>query len=146
MKLSTRARYGLRAMLELAGNYGNGPVMMRSITERQGISRKYLHALLTTLKTSDLVRSIRGKNGGYVLSRAPSTIRLSEVYQVLEGSLKVVDCVDGNTVCDRASDCVTRGVWDEVNLAIAGVLENITLEDLVDRKRKSEPKPTMFHI
>lgn len=146
MKLSTRARYGLRAMLELAESYGNGPVMMRSITERQGISRKYLHALLTSLKTSDLIRSIRGKSGGYVLSRSPSTIKLSEVYQVLEGSLKVVDCVDENTSCDRAAECVTRGVWDEVNSAIAGVLENITLEDLVDRKKKTEPKATMFHI
>ncbi len=146
MRLSTRARYGLRAMLEIAMSNGESPVMMRSISENQGISRKYLHAILTTLKSAGLVRSVRGVRGGYTLSRSPSRIQVSEVIRVLEGSLSVVDCVQENGLCARSETCVTRDVWLDVNRAIEGVLGNLTLEDLVQRQKRKEVRAPMYII
>ena len=85
MQISTRGRYGLRAMFELARGFGQDPLLMSTVAERQGLSRKYLHTLLTTLKTAGLVRSVRGAGGGFVLARPPAEIKLSEVITALEG-------------------------------------------------------------
>lgn len=133
MKISTRSRYGLRALLELALHHGEGPLMMQSIADSQGVSRKYLDSIFASLKTAGLVRSRRGVGGGHLLAKDPQTIRLNEVLRALEGPLSLVDCVGDAELCDRSHRCVTRDVWAEVGQAIDGVLQNITLADLVEK-------------
>jgi Rrf2 family cysteine metabolism transcriptional repressor len=133
-------------MLELALHYGGKPVLMRSIAEKQDLSRKYLHALLTTLKSAGLVRSIRGSSGGYVLAKPPSQIRVNDVVAVLEGSLSLTDCVEDPTTCSRSSKCATHELWGEVSQSIEKLLAEVTLEDLVNRHAAKASKATMYHI
>ena len=146
MKLSTRARYGLRAMFELALSYEKGPVLMQTIAENQELSLKYLHALLTTLKGAGLVRSVRGARGGYMLTKPPSEIRIGEVVMVLEGSLSPVECVNDRRICKRAESCVTRGVWRELGEVVERTLSGLTLDDLIARMKKKDTAPQMYHI
>ncbi len=146
MKLSTRARYGLRAMLELAESYGDGPVLARTIAAKQEISDKYLHSLLTMLTHAGLVRSVRGAGGGYTLTRHPSKITVCEVVKILEGSLSLVECVKDEGVCERASDCPARDIWGDVSRAIDRALSNLTLENVVARAQKKDSGRTMYHI
>ncbi|MBU0716925.1 MAG: Rrf2 family transcriptional regulator [Planctomycetes bacterium] len=140
MRISTKGRYGLRAMYELARGFGNGPLRMSAIAERQGLSRKHLHTLLTSLKSAGLVRGIRGPGGGFVLAKAPSRIRLSEVLDALEGPLVLVHCVPDQRACDRADRCPTRKVWQRLTGAIEEILHGATLEDLVGREAKAHSK------
>ena len=146
MKLSTKSRYGLRAMIELAQHYGHGPVLMSSISNNQGISRKYLHALLTTMKGCGLIRSIRGSDGGYALAKSPTQIKVNEIVGALEGSFSLVDCVDNASVCPKSNQCVTREVWENLSQVMEHALENLTLQDLVARKKEKETNTTMYHI
>ncbi len=133
MKLSTRVRYGIRAVIDLAEHYGKGPVQTKVIAKHQDISVKYLEQLMATLKSAGVVRSIRGSKGGYVLAKPPKKIRLSDVFVAFEGSVATVECVANADYCGRAADCVAREVWIEVQRAITGVLQSITLEDVVRR-------------
>lgn len=135
MKLSSRSRYGLRAVLDLALEYGKGPLQIKTIASREDISNKYLEQLMTILKTSGLVRSLRGPKGGYMLARAPNEVKLDEVFTVLEGPLVTVECLQHPEFCPRCAECITRQVWSDVQDAILGVLEAISLQDLVDRVR-----------
>ncbi|MCJ7811854.1 Rrf2 family transcriptional regulator [bacterium] len=96
MKLTTRGRYAARAMLELALNYGNRPLQLREIAQRQEISERYLERIMTALVTADLVRSLRGQQGGFSLAKHPNEIRLTQVIQAVEGSLNLVECVNDN--------------------------------------------------
>jgi len=134
MKLSTRARYGLRALLDLALHQGEGLVQLKVIALRQQISLPYLEHLIRPLIAGGLVKSVRGVGGGVRLARLPSEIRLSEAVQLLEGSTVLVECVDDPGSCDRSGICVTRDVWSEVGEAMVRVLGSITLQDLVDRE------------
>ena len=138
MKLSTRTRYGIRAVLELAANYGAGPLQIRLIAQRQDISVKYLEQLMAILKSAQVVRSIRGAKGGYILARAPAQIKLSELFYALEGPVTTVECVADQNYCARVADCATRSVWIQLQQAIQDVLQSITLQDLVDRAKKQE--------
>ncbi len=133
MKLSTRTRYGLRAILELAENHGKRPLQIKTIAKRQDISAKYLEQLMAILKSAGFVRSIRGAKGGYVLAKAPNQIKLNDVFNCLEGSVTTVECVENEDYCARVADCVARQVWMQVQEAIMNVLQSITLQDLVDR-------------
>jgi len=147
MRLSTKGRYGARAMLDLALNSGEGPVLLREIARRQEVSEKYLEHSITTLRKAGLVRSIRGARGGYVLAKLPSQIRLSEIMEVLEGSMAPVECVDDPQVCQRAQLCVTRDIWAEMKEAIDNILESITLQDMVERQnRKKNSKAIVYDI
>ncbi len=147
MRLSTKGRYGARAMLDLALNSGKGPVLLREIAKRQEVSEKYLEHSITTLRKAGLVRSIRGARGGYVLAKLPSQIRLSEIMEVLEGSMAPVECVDDPQVCQRAQLCVTRDIWAEMKEAIDNILESITLQDMVERQnRKKNSKAIVYDI
>ena len=138
MKLSTRGRYGARAMLDLAIYHGEGPILLKDIARRQHISERYLEHLVTSLKAAGLVSSKRGAHGGFALAKSPSEIRLCEVIQTVEGSIAPVECVDDPEVCPRAGLCVTRDVWIEMKKAMSRVLESITLQDLVQHQRKKE--------
>ena len=135
MKLSTRTRYGIRAILQLANYYGKGPLQIRTIAKQENISAKYLEQLMPILKSARLVRSIRGAKGGYILAKAPNQIKLSDVFNCLEGTVTTVECVENENYCARAADCVTRQVWTQLQQAITNVLQSITLQDLVDRAK-----------
>jgi Rrf2 family protein len=133
MKLSTRTRYGIRAIIELAQHEGKRPLQLKLIAERQGISVKYLEQLMSLLRAAGFVRSVRGSKGGYILARAPGQIRLHEVFRCLEGPVTTAECTENQDYCERAADCVAREVWIQVEEAIQRVLSSISLADLVER-------------
>ncbi|MGA2093221.1 MAG: Rrf2 family transcriptional regulator [Sedimentisphaerales bacterium] len=139
MKLSTRTRYATRAILELAEYFGKGPLQTRVIAKHQEISVKYLEQLMSALKSAGLIRSQRGAKGGYVLAQSPEKIKLSEIFDIFEGPVVTVECVSNEKYCDRAGDCVARQVWCEIQKAIKGILESITLQDAIDKAKKGKP-------
>jgi len=138
VKLSTRTRYGMRAVLELAENYGKGPIQLKIIAQHQEISAKYLEQLMTILKSAGIVNSVRGSKGGYMLAKAPMQIKLSDVFYCLEGPVVMSECVENESYCTRTNDCVARQIWTEVQNAILGVLQSITLQKLVDRAKNNK--------
>jgi len=146
MKLSTKTRYGTRAMLDLAFRYESGPVSAKKIARRQEISTKYLESLLAMLRSAGLVRSIRGAKGGHMLTRHPHHITLREIFEVLEGREGFVHCTTDPQVCDRAKTCVTQEVWARIYAACMEILESTTLEDLADRAKKKGPSAHMYYI
>jgi Rrf2 family cysteine metabolism transcriptional repressor len=133
MKLSTRTRYAVRAIIELAQNDSRKPLQLKIIAQRQDISVKYLEQLMAVLRSAGFVRSVRGSKGGYVLAKAPNQIKLNEVLHRLEGTVTTVECVENKDSCSRSVDCVARYLWMQVEQAIDKVLEAITLQDLVDK-------------
>ena len=148
MKLSTKARYGSRAMLELALNYERGPVSVKHIALHQRISSKYLEHLIASLKAAGLVKSVRGARGGYILARPPEKIKLSEVFEVLEGSATPVECVDSPESCFMKDICATRDIWVQIGETMMEILEHTTLQDLAERRRqkRASPKSVMYYI
>jgi Rrf2 family protein len=146
MKLSTRTRYGTRALLELALHKGEEPVFLKDIARRQQIPLPYLEHLITPLIAGGIMRSTKGPKGGVSLAKTPQEIKLSEVVQLLEGSAAPVECVNDPGICNRSEFCVTRDVWSELKGVIDEVLESTTLQDLVERHRKKEQPGVMYHI
>ena len=147
MKLSTRGRYGTRALLELALHYGEGPVPLKDIAQSQQIPLQYLEHLITPLVAAGMIRSVPGARGGVWLARSPQEIKLSEVIGLLEGSIALVECVSDPKYCPRSDFCVTRDVWGELKQAMDSILESTTLHDLVGRqKRKEQPAQAMYYI
>jgi len=144
VKLSTRTRYGIRAVLELAENYGKGPLQLKIIAQRQEISVKYLEQLMSALRSAGFVRSTRGSKGGYVLAKSPEQIKLGDVFHCLEGPVVTVECVENEGYCTRTNDCAARQIWAEVEKAVIGVLQSITLQNLVDRAKNN--KSLNYHI
>lgn len=138
MKLSTRARYGTRALLDIALCSGKGKVLLKDIAQRQEISLPYLEHLITPLVAAGIVRSTRGARGGVSLLKHPREIKLSEVVQFLEGSIAPVECVNHPAICPRSDLCVTRDIWDEMKKAMGRILETTTLQDLVELQRRKE--------
>ena len=146
MKLSTRGRYGTRMLLDLALQHDR-PVALKDIAQRQQISLPYLERLIAPLIAGGIIRSARGIRGGISLARRPEEINLSEVVQLLEGSITPVECVNNPGVCMRSKLCATRDIWAELKKAMEGVLESTTLQDLVARqKRKEQPEEIMYYI
>ncbi|MDD4858607.1 MAG: Rrf2 family transcriptional regulator [Dehalococcoidales bacterium] len=138
MKLSTRARYGTRALLDLALQPPDEPVQLKDIARRQEISLHYLEHLITPLVNAGIVRSIRGAKGGVMLAKAPEQITLAEIIELLEGSFTPVECVDKPEVCDRFRECATRDVWCDMQMVVRNFLEGITLHDLAERQKSKE--------
>jgi Rrf2 family cysteine metabolism transcriptional repressor len=134
MRLSTKGRYAVRAMLDLALQPGEAPILIRDISQRQEISELYLEQLFTRLKAAGLLRSIRGPKGGFLLSRHPSQIRVIDIVEAMEGTTALVECVDDADFCSRAGLCVARQLWTEVKEAVDRVLESLTLQDLTTRQ------------
>ena len=141
MRITTKGRYGLRAMVDLAQQNGKGPILMSDIAKRLGVSRKYLHALLTSLRGVGLVRSVRGSGGGYCLSRSPEEINLAEILGALEGHQSLVDCVWDPTLCPRAERCVARELWQDLGSVIESHLSGISLRDLANRGKGLGDEP-----
>lgn len=149
MKISTRGRYGLKAMLDLAIHNSEGQVVLKSIAERQGISENYLEQLFAVLKKAGLVKSIRGSQGGYVLGDSAENISVGSILRALEGSLSPVECVaeDNSTVCNRQDCCVTKGLWEKIRNSINEVVDSTSLESLVEEYNASQKKDDyMFFI
>ena len=133
MKISTKGRYALRLMLDLAIHSEGSAVPLRDVAQRQEISDKYLEQIVTQLSRAGLVRSVRGAGGGYLLTRTPEGYTVGEILRVLEGSLAPVSCADGVGCFERADRCVTVEVWREIQAAVDGVVDHLTLADLVRR-------------
>jgi len=136
MKLSTKARYGLRAAVEIAKTFGSSPPAKRKdIAANQDISDSYLENILIVLKNNRIVETTRGANGGYVLCREPKDISVFEVVSALEGPMDLVDCVGNANSCEKTSICATRTVWKELADQWKSTLEKISLKDVLDREK-----------
>lgn len=138
MKLSTKGRYGLRALIDLAVFSENEPVSIASIAERQSISVSYLEQLMAKLKKAGLVKSIRGAQGGYILAKSMESISVGDILRALEGSLAPVECQGyGNeNSCIGSDSCVTKYVWQKINTSINQTVDEIKLAQLVDESRE----------
>ena len=133
MKISTKGRYALRLMIDLAENSSGNPVSLKGVAKRQGISDKYLEQIISVLNKAGYVRSVRGAQGGYLLKSDPETYTVGMILRQTEGSLAPVSCIeDDEIICDRQEQCVTSIVYKKINDAISNVVDNITLQDLVD--------------
>lgn len=131
MKLSTKGRYGVKAMVELAINHGQDPLSIKTISQRQNISEYYLEQLFSPLRKAGLIKSIRGAQGGYILNKTPREIKISDIMFVLEGPIEIAECIDG-TECNNIDCCATRLLWTKIKNSIDDVMESITLQDIVD--------------
>ena len=132
MKLSTRAKYGIHAMLDLTMNRGMGPQSIKMIAERQRIPEQYLEQLIALLRREGLVRSVRGAQGGYLLGKPPGEITMAELMRVLEGTIALSDCLEDEGCCDRTCVCPTRRVWERLSQSNDQVLSDVTLEDMTE--------------
>ncbi len=132
MKLSTRSRYGVRALIELAIEYEKGPLQIKTIAGREKISNKYLEQIVGVLKMAGLVISVRGPKGGYILAKPPQEIKLLDVFELLEGKVTTFDCLVDKSFCTRCGDCLTKNLWLKMQQAIEGVLTSVTLKEMAD--------------
>lgn len=138
MKLSTRGRYGIHAMYDLALNASGGPQSIKAIAERESIPEAYLEQLIAVLKRKGLVNSTRGAQGGYMLARQPEEITVGDVLRALEGGLSLVDCIDEEDACGKSCACPSRIVWMKLRDGLNAIVDGITLRDMiVDYKRLS---------
>ncbi len=144
MKLTTRTRYGTRALFELARAYPGGGVSVKEMAERQRLSPKYLEKIMATLKAAGLVTAATGVHGGYALTRSPERIRISEIFAALEGPAELVECLRSDAACPLEGVCPTQSLWREMTDAIVDILEGTTLQDLAERKGSLHfaPAPT----
>jgi len=134
-------------MLDVALHCGEGPVHLKDVARRQQVSKKYLEHIASRLKAAGLLRSVRGTRASTSLARPPSEIRLSEIFQILEGPVAPVECVDSPERCPRSSACATRDIWAQMGQLLGGFLESMTLADLLRLQRQKErPAGAMYHI
>ncbi|MBQ9141762.1 MAG: Rrf2 family transcriptional regulator [Lachnospiraceae bacterium] len=139
MKISTKGRYALRLLLDLAMNESGEPIRLKEVAERQSISDKYLEQIIATLNKGGVVKSTRGAQGGYSLKKAPSEYTVGMILRLMEGSLAPVECVEeGEAVCDRCDGCATMKLWAKVNDAVNQVVDSVTLQDLVDWQKEGQ--------
>lgn len=144
MKVSTRGEYGVRAMVALAHHYGDGPLSITEIARESSVPPAYLEQLVAPLRRAGLVESKRGAHGGYVLGRAPSQVRVGDVYRVMEGPVAPMDCVsedDADQTCPLIEGCETRPVWLKVRDSIVEALDSTTLADLISASPKRPTTP-----
>jgi Rrf2 family transcriptional regulator, cysteine metabolism repressor len=149
MRLSTKGRYGVRAMFDLAMHSGEGAIALKSVAHREHISEKYLEHLFANLKKAGLINSIRGAQGGYRLAKPPEEITLGQIIRVLEGPVSPTECVmdnEGGEKCERSSECVMRLIWCRVRDDINDILDSITLQQIVEEQRKMSGQGYMFYI
>ena len=136
MLVSTKGRYALRVMVDLADHRAQGRVPLKEIAERQGISEKYLENILSTLVRNGVLSGMRGKGGGYRLTKDPEQYTVGEILRLTEGSLAPVSCLDGGqNGCDRAAECPTIGMWTKLDEMINGYLDSVTIADLQSQPR-----------
>lgn len=136
MRLSTKTRYGTRAVLDIAMHGGNGPVTLNEIAKRQDVSKKYVGHIVNQLQTAGILESVRGPQGGYMLARPPKQIRLGEIIRALNGSMAPVQCVERPAFCSRSKKCATQEVWTTLKERVDDLIDGVTLADLVKRQKK----------
>jgi Rrf2 family protein len=147
MKLSTKARYALRAMMELALHEGEGPQLLRDIAKAQRLSPKYLEQLTIPLRHAGLLRTERGPSGGYELAKPASRITALDIVEAVEGPLDLLDCIGSSAACDRTATCAARRLWMRVGEAMSGALAEATLADLRESQRSaSQPGAFCYQI
>ena len=134
MKISTKGRYALRMLIDLAEHRGSGYVALKDIAARQNISKKYLEQIIPMMSHTNILRANRGSQGGYALARTPDQYTVGEILRLTEGSLTPVGCAEDPTECDRSADCATLPVWQGLSKVINEYLDGITLQDLIDQK------------
>lgn len=138
MKISTKGRYALRMLVDLAQNQGDGYIALKEIAERQNISKKYLEQIVSVLNKSDILRTNRGSKGGYRLSKPASSYTAAQILTLTEGSLTPVACLENDPVeCKRNEECSTLSVWKGLDRVIRKYLEGITLQDILDEHIKN---------
>jgi Rrf2 family cysteine metabolism transcriptional repressor len=137
MKLSTRGRYGIHAMYELALGFGGAPMCIKAIAEKQNIPEAYLEQIIAVLRRDELVTSIRGAQGGYMLARPPEDITVGDVLRSLEGGLKLVDCLLEEDTCGKTCACPSRVVWKKISDGLNEIVDSITLRDMIDEYERS---------
>ncbi len=145
MRVSMRVDYGVRALVDLAANYGSGPVQTAQIAARQAIPEPYLDQLLTTLRKGGFVKSRRGPHGGYVLAKEPVELTLGAIINALEGPTVPIDCLDGSMECNLAGHCAQQDVWRKVEGLTQALLHSTSLADLVSTQRQHEHR-VMYYI
>lgn len=148
MKVSTKGRYGLRAMMDLAAHQREGaPVFLADIAKRQAISEKYLEHIFATLRGAGLVRTVRGRKGGFLLSKPAEEITASAIITALEGPCTLVDCVSKPKTCPRSGVCATRDIWTVLGNRIDEFLSGFTLDQLVSmQQEKTGHEKEMYYI
>lgn len=146
MKVSMKGDYGVRALIDLAQHYGQGPVQSAEIAQRQHIPEPYLDQLLTTLRKAGFIHSRRGPQGGHALARDPKAITFAEVITSLEGSLVSIGCLDGSLECQLSGACGQQEVWDVVTQQVRQVLEGITIGQMADRHQQLQSARVMYYI
>lgn len=143
MKISTRTRYGMRAMVDLAMHL-DSVVLLKDISRHQEISLKYLGRIMSDLKSAGLIKNMRGKDGGYKLIRSPDEIYVSEIYRALEGGMFSLECIDEARVCKRSKNCVLRMLWKEVKMSLEKTL-NVKLSELAEKQRRALTKENRIY-
>ena len=146
MRISTRARYGLRLMIEIAANSGKGPIYLKEIAKNIDVSEKYLSQIIIPLKGKGLINTYGGAHSGYILGRSSSEIKLKEIVEILEGDMNLIDCVNNTSVCSKVSTCVTRDIWAKLGEKISEFLNSFTLEDLVRMQKEKAEDMVMYGI
>jgi Rrf2 family transcriptional regulator, cysteine metabolism repressor len=138
MKLSTKGKYGVRAVFEIARHFGKGPITIKAISERQGISFSYLEQILHKLGKAGLIESVRGPAGGYLLRRKPQDLTIGDIVRVLEGPIALSHCLEPGESgdCYQTDDCVARMVWVEVGEKIEEALDSISFQDLLQNQKE----------
>ena len=134
MKIPSRGRYGVRALVDIAMNQAGGPVLIRDIASRQQISLMYLQQVLNPLIAGGLVKSTRGPGGGVSLSKQPSDISIADILDLLIGSVISVECIDDPGCCPRSKNCAARDTWVQLKQSMVGILNSTSIQDLVDRQ------------
>ncbi len=138
MKISTKGRYALRMLIDLAEHNGDGFIALKDIAERQGISKKYLEQIVPVLNRSDVLQTNRGFQGGYKLAQPPCKYTVGDILRLTEGSLAPVSCLDQSpNQCPRSNDCPTLPIWQGLNKVINDYLDGITLQDVLDKRQES---------
>ena len=142
IKLSTKGRYGTRLMINLAKHYNDRKeaIILKSVSDDEKISIRYLEQIIIPLKISKLVKSIRGAGGGYTLARKPAEIKVSEILLALEGTCCLVDCVEDEDYCDRTNICATHDIWDKASSLLHDYFDKTTLQDLITQERRKIAK------
>lgn len=146
MKVSTKGRYAIRFLLDLALHDQSKPVSLNEIAKRQDISEKYLWQIAANLKSAGLVSAVSGKRGGFLLAKPPENISLQDILEILEGNSSLVDCVHDLTACKRSTTCVAREMWHEASEQIVQVLTSFTLADLVAKSKKRLAREEMSYV
>lgn len=146
MKLSTKGRYGLKAMFELSINQKDGPVPLKLIARNQNISDQYLEQIFAKLRKANLVQSVRGAQGGYLLAKDANNITVGDILTVLEGPISLSDCVLDEDICENSSICVTKVVWEKIKKGIDEVVDSITLQDMINDYNKNKFKNDITNL